>query len=261
MLQARQLGYVIGGKRLLNELNFEIAAGDFVAVMGPNGSGKTTLLKIFSGVYRDYLGGANLHWLQIKRLKPMGLARSIAVVPQEAYFAFDFSVFEVVLMGRYVHRSLFGWDSEADLQVAQTVMEACEVWSFKDRRINSLSGGEKQRVLLARALVQKTPILLLDEPSSHLDLRHRQQIFERLGQLNRRDRMTILCVVHDPNIALGCMNKVLLLDQGCQVAFGDTQSVLTDQRLKQVFQVDWQRVELAERRYFFLPSTQRSSQP
>ena len=237
MIGTKNLSYSINGKKLLSDVTFEAARGDWVALVGPNGSGKTTLLKILSGVIRDHEGTATLHGLYINRLKPKGLAKTIAVVPQDASFAFPLKAQEVVLMGRTPYQGFFSWDSVQDFQITKVAMQKTDCWHLAERVMSTLSAGEMQRVLLARALAQKPKVLLLDEPSSHLDLKHQKELFDLLVNLNQTEKLTVVCVVHDMNHAARYSQKVLVLKEGQQVAFGPTEEILKADMVSKVFDV------------------------
>ncbi len=248
MLQTNNLSYFINGRRILDHVSFQINSGEFVGLMGPNGSGKTTLIKILSGAIRNYEGSATLHLLHINRLKPRGLSQTLAVVPQEAHFAFPFTCLEVVLMGRHPFQKSFSFDSESDTQIAKRAMQKTDCWQFADRTLQTLSGGEKQRVLLARALSQKPKILLLDEPASHLDLKHQEALFGLLTELHQSERLTILCVIHDLKSASEYPERLLLLREGRLAIQGVTREVLTEENIRQVFDVSMKK---------YVPDTRR----
>lgn len=224
-----------------------------VGLLGPNGSGKTTLLRILSGVYRDYQGAANLNLMPVKNLSYRGLAQFIAVLPQEAFFPFSFLALEVVLMGRTPFKTRFSFDSETDLQIARVCMERTDCWQFAHRDINTLSGGEKQRVLMARALAQQPKILLLDEPASHLDLKHQTELYNLLTDLNQNDGLTILCVVHDLNVASRYFERLLFLKNGQLLLQGETPLVMTEENLQNIFDVSCSKISSSDGDVYFFP--------
>lgn len=236
MIDAVHLSFKVGDKLILNDLNFQIGRGECVGLLGPNGSGKTTLLKILSGVWPNYTGAANINVIPVKNYRPKGLAKSVAVVPQDASFVFSFTALEVVMMGRFAHRSGLGFETASDYQIARASLEKTDAWQFRDRKINTLSGGERQRVLLARALAQKPKILLLDEPTSHMDLKHQQQLLDLVKGLHEQG-MTILVVMHDVNIAAKICERLFFLKEGKLVAQGKTGEVLGPSVLQDVFEV------------------------
>lgn len=237
MLQTKNLSYSIKNQKILDDVSFTIERGEFSALLGPNGSGKTTLIKILSGVIRQYQGVATLHGLYINGLTPKGLAKTVAVVPQEANFIFPIKALEVVLMGRHPHQKGFAFDSLEDHQIAKSAMMKTDCWQFSARNIQTLSGGERQRVLLARALAQKPDILLLDEPANHLDLKHQKDLYELLDVLNKKEGVTILCVMHDLNWASRYARQVLLLKNGRVMANGSPRDVLNSANIASVFDV------------------------
>ncbi|MBI2339510.1 MAG: ABC transporter ATP-binding protein [Deltaproteobacteria bacterium] len=253
MLEAKQLTYCINGKKILADVSFQIERGDFVALLGPNGSGKTTLIKILSGVLRGYTGSANLNLMHINRMTHRGIAQFVAVVPQEAHFVFPFTALEVVLMGRQAFQKSFSFDSAEDLQIARRAMERTDCRQFADRKISTLSGGEKQRVLLARALAQKPRFLLLDEPASHLDLKHQLHLFHLLRDLNTSDGIAVLCVVHDLNLASLYAKRLLCLKEGGLVAQGETAEVMTTDRIREIFGVSCRTLISPDGNSYFFP--------
>ena len=254
MLEAKNISYGVNGKKILDGVSFKIERGDFVGLLGPNGAGKTTLLKILGGALREYDGTATLNLILLKRMKPRGVAQFIATVPQESHFPFPFTSLEVVLMGRHPHRKLFSFDSEEDLQTAQVAMERTDCRQFSERSIDTLSGGEKQRVLLARALAQKPAVLLLDEPATHLDLAHTLSLFTLLSDLNKNNRLTVLCVVHDLNLASRFCKRVLVLKEGRLVLEGESGSALREEKLGEIFGVSFERHHLLDGRFFLNPT-------
>lgn len=253
MLATKNLFYSIQGRPILKDISCEIHRGDFVGLLGPNGSGKTTLLKILSGVYKGYQGEALLNLMYIDQMKPRGLAKTVAVVPQEAHFAFPFTALEIVLMGRYPYQKGFSFESEVDLQIARVSMEKTDCWQFAEREIDTLSGGEKQRVLLARALAQKPKILLLDEPASHLDLKHQEDLFRLLTELHQTEQLTLLCVIHDMNRAALHCNRLFFLKGGELVLQGAVAEVMSSENIQNIFDVQLKQVTTPEGHTLFFP--------
>lgn len=253
MFEIRNLYYSVAEKPILRNISFGVAEGEFIGLLGPNGAGKTTLLRILSGTLRDYEGIATYKLLNINQLSPKSLARSIAVVPQETYFAFSHTVIEVVLMGRSPFQRHFAFESKEDIQIARAAMERTDCWQFANRTIDTLSGGEKQRVLLARALTQNPKVLLLDEPASHLDLKHQQSLFRLLKEINKKDGVTIICVAHDLNTALTYYNRLLLLKDGELLFQGETKDVMNEKNIEKVFDIVPKKVVTGEGSFFFFP--------
>ncbi len=252
MLQTRNLTYRLGNKTILDDISLDVAAGEFVALLGPNGSGKTTLIRALSGALRGFSGSASVELLLVDRLLPRGLAKKIAVVPQDAHFSFPFTALEVVLMGRHPYHNGFSFESIEDYHMARTAMERTDCWQFARQNIQTLSGGEKQRVLLARALAQKTKVLLLDEPASHLDLKHQVELFEFLSVLNGQEKITILCVVHDINMASRYCKKIIFLKEGRLVLQGNTQDILNSKNIETVFGIRTTPIKQPDSKTFFM---------
>ncbi|HBF11987.1 MAG TPA: ABC transporter [Deltaproteobacteria bacterium] len=246
MLELKSVSFSIKNKQILSDIDFKIEKGDFVGLVGPNGSGKTTLLKILSGVLSHYQGSVNLDLVPIKALKPKALAQFVAMVPQENNLPYPFTALEIVMMGRFPYKKMFDFDSTEDFQVARRAMEKTDCWALAHRNIDTLSGGEKQRLFLARALAQKTKILLLDEPANHLDLKHQKEFFALLTQLSRDEKLTIICVVHDLNLASLHCQKMAFLKEGRLLSFGPTSQILNPKTIKGVFDVGCQELKTPE---------------
>lgn len=235
LLTVRDLAFGYGGAFRLEGVGFELARGEILGVVGPNSAGKTTLIRLLSRVLTPESGEISLEGTSLARLSRTALARRVAVVPQELQLAFPFTVRELVLMGRHPHaRGLF-FEGPRDLAVAREAMDAAGVQELADQLIETLSGGERQRAVIARALAQEPRLLLLDEPTSHLDLRHQGEIVGLLRRLNHRDGTTILLVSHDLNLAAEISDRLLLLSRGRVVRLGDPAEVLEEEGLEAVY--------------------------
>jgi iron complex transport system ATP-binding protein len=221
----------------LRGLSFSLAPGAFVGVVGPNGSGKSTLIKLLSGYLRAQRGKVTLGEREISRFSPRERACRIAVVPQDIPVTFDYTALEVVLMGRSPHLSPLGIESARDRAIARAAMQQTNTEAFMERRLGALSGGERQRVLLARALAQQTPILLLDEPTAHLDLNYQIETLRLLRSLHAEQGVTILTVLHDLNLAALYCDHLAMLYSGQLAAEGSPAEVLTPERLEVVYGV------------------------
>lgn len=238
VIGAEHLAFAYGPRIVLDGLSFEIEAGSFFAVMGPNGSGKSTLLGLLAGLLRPLRGrvtieGKGLHELSIK-----DRAARMAFVRQDTTSAFDYTVEEVVMMARFWRQRRFLYERPEDFEAVRAALRAAEVDHLAERPINHLSGGERQRVFIARALAQETPILLLDEPTSHLDLRHQIGIYELLRRLQQKQGKTVVLISHDLNLTRRYADRVLLL--GCEPAanhLGAAAEVLVPERIDEVFGV------------------------
>jgi iron complex transport system ATP-binding protein len=227
-----------GTTKALENVTFSIEGGEFVGILGPNGSGKTTLLRTISRTLKPKVGTVFLDEINIYNMKSRELARNVAVVPQETMTTFNFVALDVVLMGRNPHIERFGTESREDLAVARSVMELTNTWHLASRPINELSGGEKQLVIIARALAQEPKVLLLDEPTTHLDIGNQLQIMDLLRKICKERKLVILTVFHDFNLAARYCDSALLLSKKKIVSMGPISNVLTGENIKNVFDVD-----------------------
>jgi len=228
----RDLCVTVGRAEILRGLDLDIASGEWLNIVGPNGAGKTTLLRTILGAL-DYDGsividGAGEH-------PSSGLARSIAYVPQVPVIPPGMLVTDYVLLGRTPHRGAFAADSPHDLSVAADVLERLDLHTFAAREVRSLSGGERQRVVMARALTQETPILLLDEPTTALDLGHQQEMLRLIEELRHERGLTVVATLHDLTLAARFGERLALLDAGHLVQVGTAQDVLTVDTIKTHF--------------------------
>jgi len=223
---------------ILKDINFEVKSGQFLGILGPNGSGKTTLLKSISKVLKPKKGAILIDDKDIYKMKNLDLARQMAVVPQTSPVSFDFTSLEVVLMGRNPHMTRFKMEGKSDLDIAKNAMKLTRTWEFADRPITELSGGERQRVIIARALTQEPKILLLDEPTTHLDISNQLEILDLIKQLSEEKNMLVVAVFHDFNLAARYCESIILMKKGKIVAVGDADETLTAENVKEVFSVD-----------------------
>jgi iron complex transport system ATP-binding protein len=218
---------------LIREISFSIEPGDRLVIVGPNGAGKSTLLRLLYRSIKPKAGSVFLDGQDIWTLSPASVARSVAVVLQETPANFPFSVRDIVLMGRIPWRKGFSRWSDADHQHAAHALGHLGLEGLEDRKVSTLSGGEKQRVLVARALAQSPRLLILDEPSNHLDIRHQLEVIERIKALG----ITIITTLHDINLAADFATKAAIIDHGRFVAFGEPRDVFTETHISQVFGV------------------------
>jgi len=219
----------------IEELSFDIAAGEIVGVIGPNSSGKTTVIRLLTRVLEPGSGEIRLEGVPVRRLSRVDLARRVAVVPQGTLPQFPFTVGELVLMGRYPHDPGRYFESPRDRTAAREAMEATGVLDLADLPLDNLSGGERQRAVIARALAQEPRLLVLDEPTAHLDLRYQVEAATLLRRLNRELGMSILLVSHDLNLAAEVCDRLLLLNAGRAAAIGSPETVLDGALLASVF--------------------------
>jgi iron complex transport system ATP-binding protein len=229
----------------LQDVTLEIASGERVALIGPNGAGKSTLLRVVAGVLAPVRGRVTLGGTPLGGLDREAIARRLAVVPQAATIPFATTVEEVVGLGRLPHEDPFRGARPADRAAIAAAIERVGVGHLLGRDARELSLGERQLVLLAMAVAQSAPVLLLDEPTVHLDLRHQVGAMELLVDLNERDGTTILAVLHDLGLAVHFFPRLVLIDRGEIVADGPPAEVLTGDRIRDVFGVDPGVVRLA----------------
>jgi iron complex transport system ATP-binding protein len=223
---------------VLEGVSLEVARGGIVGLLGPNGSGKTTLLRLISGVLQPDAGRILIDDRPIAELTRRDVARRIAVVPQETRTAFDFSVIDMVLMGRYPHLGPFELEGRADQDIARDALAATGTSALAPRSFTTLSGGEKQRVVIASALAQGSEMLLLDEPTAALDLRYQFEILTLLKTLNAERGTTMVVSTHDLNLAAALCQRVVLLRQGRVIADGATADTLTAEHIRQLYDVE-----------------------
>jgi iron complex transport system ATP-binding protein len=222
---------------VLNGISATIGIGDFVALVGPNGAGKSTFLKILAGLNRRYAGTVEFDSVSLAKVTSHDLARRVAFVPQETHVAFPFSVNQMVLMGRAPHQSASLFDSGIDIERAEYAMRLTDTLDLSKKAFTALSGGERQRVVLASALAQDPEVLLLDEPTVYLDLKHQIHFYDIVERLNLDHRMTIVSVTHDVNLAARYARRMIAMRAGRFVADGVPESVLTPEHLYEIFEV------------------------
>jgi iron complex transport system ATP-binding protein len=243
MLQATGVSFAYerrraAGYRVLDDVSVTIERGSIVGMFGPNGSGKTTLLRILAGVLQPQSGSVTIDGRPIAQMSRRDLARRVAVVPQETHSTFDFSVIDMVLMGRYPHLGAFELEGADDQAIARDALVATGTSALEARPFGTLSGGEKQRVVIAAALAQAAEMLLLDEPTAALDLGYQLEITTLLRHLNAERGTTMLVSTHDLNLAAALCERVVLLKHGRVVAQGGTEATLTAQNIRLLYEVD-----------------------
>jgi iron complex transport system ATP-binding protein len=235
--------YERGGSLVLDRVSVRVPRGGIVGLLGPNGSGKTTLLRLMSGTLAPASGGIVLDGRSITTMPRREIARRIAVVPQETHSAFDFTALEIVMMGRYPHLGAFELEGAADLAIAREALAATGTGRLEGRRFATLSGGEKQRVVIASALAQASDVLLLDEPTASLDLGFQLDIAALLARLNGERGVTMVVSTHDLNLAASLCGSLVMLRAGHVIAAGDTRSVLTNRNVRALYGVDAEVVD------------------
>jgi iron complex transport system ATP-binding protein len=235
MLRLEQVNFSYPNRSVLNDINLEIPRRSFLALIGPNGSGKTTLLRIMSRVLQPQRGSVLLEGQPIARLSARALAKKMAVISSEQSFEFPFSVRDVAAMGRFPHLTRLERLTALDWEIVDKALEMTHTDGFENRAISQLSSGERQRVLLARAIAQQPSLLLLDEPNAHLDINHQITIFNLLRSLQQDLGMTIVVVLHDLGAAAAFCESVLLLHQGRIVKIGRPDEVITAELIRKTY--------------------------
>ncbi|MEX0830116.1 MAG: ABC transporter ATP-binding protein [Nitrospirales bacterium] len=223
---------------VLHDLSCLILSGRVLGILGPNGSGKSTLLKMLARVFRPQTGTIEILGEPLSGLSQLDVAKRVALVPQETLQVFPFTIAEMVLMGRSPHHQGWGgwhWEDSQDWAVAQHAMEELDVAHLGHRLVTEVSGGERQRAVIARALVQEPKILLLDEPTAFLDLHHQLDIARIIKRLNRERRLTVVLVSHDLNLASQYCDQILMLNHGRLAAFGTPQTVMKSAVIEEVY--------------------------
>lgn len=226
------------GTDILKGIDFRMHEGRMTALLGPNGSGKTTLFKCISGLWRPREGAILFGGRDITVLSSVQRAGIIALVPQEHEPPFPYSVSDVVLMGRAAHISMFSSPSKQDVLKSDEAMETVGISHLKARPYTKISGGERQLVLIARALAQESPILILDEPTSHLDFRNQILILTKVRDIARQRGLTVLMTLHDPNLAMLFSDDVVMIHEGSVMSRGLPQEVITADNLKRMYGIE-----------------------
>lgn len=234
-LRIEGLCYRVVAERLLQDIDLRIRTGAMVGLIGPNGAGKSTLLKNIYRVLKPSCGSVYLNGDLMQELSNREVARRMAVVSQDDVAVnFDFKVLDIVLLGRFAHKRLFEFNSKADREAAVEALQKVDMASYHDRSFASLSGGEKQRVMIARAVCQQSKVLIMDEPTNSLDIKHQVEIFRRIKQL----KVTALIAIHDINIATAFCDELIVLKNGKHRLSGDPQEIVTREMIKEIFGID-----------------------
>jgi iron complex transport system ATP-binding protein len=237
LLEINKLNFSYGENTVLKNISLNVGSSEFVGIIGPNGAGKSTLLKLIDGIYSHPTGQIKIKDDLIESIPRKSLARHIAYLPQEIDLTFAYSVEEVVKMGRFPHLHGVRIYSEKDEKIVEQAMDLLDIHQFRMRSIRELSGGEKQRVMIASALTQEPNILLLDEPTSALDLHHQIEIYQVLKKLQQQAELSVIVVTHDINLAAQFCQRMVLLDKGEIVSDGPPDEVLKFQTLQKIFGV------------------------
>lgn len=227
-LLLEDVSFAYDADAVLRGISCDIAPGEFVGIVGPNGAGKTTLIRMISGMLTPDRGHARMDGRDIAHMHPRERAQRIALVPQTESVVFPWSVTSMVLLGRHPHRGGLGFEKAEDFEAAEDAMKRMRISHLAARSVLDLSGGELHRVLIARALAQQTPVLLLDEPNAHLDIRHQVELFDLLARLHADEGRTVVIITHDLNLAAAHCDRILLIDEGQLAASGSPQEVIQE---------------------------------
>ncbi|MGC8663269.1 MAG: ABC transporter ATP-binding protein [Thermoplasmata archaeon] len=231
MIEINDLVFSYNRNLILNKISFKVEDAEILGILGPNGSGKTTLLNVINGILKKDGGEILIKGKKIEKYSRKELARIMGVVPQDMVPAFDFSVFEIVSMGRYPHLGIMEPLSTKDEKIIFDALKKTGTFDLKNKSIREISGGERQRVFIARAIAQDPEMILLDEPTSNLDIRYQIEILEIIEQMRSRGK-TILMSMHDVNLAIRYCTKIALIHNGEILAFGEPEEVINENSIE-----------------------------
>src|SRR5215216_277667 len=234
MLSIQSLSVSYGSRRILHKISLEVQSGEVLALIGPNGAGKSTLIRAVSGVI-PYTGHIHTNEDDFAALPALQRARYVATVPQAVSMPPAYTVWETVLFGRTPYLGFLGQPSQKDQDIARQSLARVSALPFAERRVGELSGGEQQRILLARALCQSTPILLLDEPTAHLDLQYQVGLLELVSELAHKDNLAVLIALHDLNLAAHYADRIALMVAGNIKAIGKPKEVLQPELIAEAY--------------------------
>ncbi|MHA1764110.1 MAG: ABC transporter ATP-binding protein, partial [Promethearchaeota archaeon] len=236
-ISAKEISFNYGSKLVLKDITIHFQKGFLYGILGPNGSGKTTFLKILSGVLKSELGEVIVDDILINTMNPREIAKKIAMVPQPTSINFDYTVEEIVMMGRYSHIGRFSQESPEDKRIVDEILKKLKLHELRKRSFNELSGGELQKVIIGRALAQNGKIILLDEPTTHLDINYKIEFMMMMRNYVEEGKI-IIAVLHDLNLAAQFCDKIILLNDGKIKAFGPVEEIITRENIKTVYNID-----------------------
>lgn len=250
LIEARGVGFGYNGKSVFQDISFGVEQGDIFCLLGPNGCGKTTLLDCILGHLKPQTGKVLLNGQDIIGIRPEQIARQIAYVPQIHDKTFPYKVLDIVLMGRAAYIGMFGRPGKEDVAIAEGALEVIGIAHLKERPYTQLSGGEVQLVMVARALAQKTPVIIMDEPTAHLDFKHELLIMEKVVELVQNQGITILMATHFPNHCFyfenrGLNTRVAMMSKMNFMTMGSPSEVLSETNLRELYDVNTRLVSWA----------------
>lgn len=239
MLSLKNVSAGYNGIDVISNINLNVSEGENLCILGPNGCGKTTLIKTIAGII-PHRGTIKIDETNISSMKRTSVAKKIAVMSQISNIYFSYTVYETVLLGRYLHMKdkAFKEPTLKDKEYADKCLKAVDLLSLKNKQINTLSGGQLQRVYLARTLAQEPSIILLDEPTNHLDLKNQAELIDFLKSWSKKEGHTVIGVLHDLNLAMKLADNILLLDKGNTAAYGKSEEVVSSKILNDVYDMD-----------------------
>lgn len=237
-IEVKNLKFGYRESLVLKGLSFNIKKGEFVSIIGPNGSGKSTLLKTLNNLYKPNSGDILIEGKNVEDYSKRDLAKIVGFVPQDTTIDYEFTVEDIIMMGRHPYKGRFQKEDKIDYKIVNDVMEMTNTLKFKDSLITEISGGERQRVIIAKALAQNPSIILLDEPTSHLDINHQIELLNLLRTLNKEKGTTIVLVIHDINLAARFSDDIILLNEGEIIGIGNPEDVITAKNIEKAYNLD-----------------------
>lgn len=244
-IEVKNLSFSYGSKNILNNISFSVEKGTFLSILGPNGAGKSTLFRCILGLLPDYSGQVLVNGKHLKQLPVREAAKQIAYIPQSSHSIYHYRVLDIVLMGRTSHTSIFKMPGQKDVQVCLNALTKVGILHLKEHCFHKLSGGERQLVLIARALAQDAPVLLLDEPTANLDFGNQLMVLKQAKKL-AQEGYTVIQTTHNPEQSYLFCDRILALQDGRIIADGNPSEVLTGAIMKQLYHVDVNVVSLYE---------------
>lgn len=233
----KNIDFSYDGLSVIQDVSFMVRPGEILGIIGPNGSGKTTLLNIICGVLKPNSGDIFIQDKNVKEIPRKELYQILAIVPQDSITSFNYTVLDIVLMGRTPYLKGSFWEREIDYEVAINSIKDIGIYNLKDKYVSQLSGGERQKVTIAQALSQQPKILLLDEPTTHLDINSKLEIMNLITRLNKEQKITVITIFHDINLAASFCPRILILSKGRISAMGNAEDVLTSQNLESAYDI------------------------